>query len=537
MKGDLFMPTNIKTFPTRVYINSQDDLQIVGAELTQSNLTFNLVVDVLNLSEISATSINLKVKYLDSFNKYLFDGAEFEYTTENIEILPHSVYYIDPFPLDEVLNNARIVEIFIESASFADDTIVKYNPSNGVLYTLPVFTQEKKEKIQTIFGKEIITYGENFVDSWRCVCGAINSKETEECRNCKRNKHFVLNNLTEPLLNLKILNIMSTNDDEEVDQSLTSTSLTKTPENTEVVVEKRKNETSPHEGIKSSSNTFTKFVLAFVGLLIVIALGLVLNRHLSVIKLKRDLAVGDKYFSSGKYEEALPIYERLLGEGLNLNIAQKIEDTKNLIKSKKYFALGETLAGEEDYLNAIKNYKLVVKEDKSNFKVAQDKISEYEKILMDDIRIEYSYGNKDKALKTLNKYIEIVPESTSASKLKTELQNSKPLDEEVKDTENSEDSVAKGEEVTETDRASMTEKANNLLHSYQKVFVNQANLRSEPGLDSKVVTQLPLGADVYVSETSIEGTERVWCKVEVKNPDTGEIYNGWISSKVLEPNK
>ena len=94
-------------------------------------------------------------------------------------------------------------------------------------------------------------YGENQMDFWRCACGFINENETSECEFCGRNKSFVLNNLTEPLINSKILNVIEntrTTDGinlKTLETHLTQTNLSKIAPTTESLKFNRTNEEAP----------------------------------------------------------------------------------------------------------------------------------------------------------------------------------------------------------------------------------------------------------------------------------------------------
>ena len=80
----------------------------------------------------------------------------------------------------------------------------------------------------------------------------------------------------------------------------------------------------------------------------------------------------------------------------------------------------------------------------------------------------------------------------------------------------------------------MSNIANNLLHTFQKVQTDKANLRTSPSIESEIVTTLPIDSDLYVKNTKIEGIERIWCEVEALDSATGEKYQGWISNKVMD---
>ena len=122
-----------------------------------------------------------------------------------------------------------------------------------------------------------------------------------------------------------------------------------------------------------------------------------------------------------------------------------------------------------------------------------------------------------------------MPESAKASTLKREIESANNLD--VQKSENLRESFEK--EENEKDSAEMAKKSYELLHTYRNVATDKANLRNEPSVDSDIIKVLDKGTELYVLETKIEQSERIWCYVEVKNAISQENLRGWISNKTL----
>lgn len=535
------MSAPILTLPTTVHLHPKEDVQVIGANLSQLDQDFSLIIDVLNLSELTVEEIVFQVKFSDEFGRYLFDGTEFRFVGKEAEALPHKVYFYEPFVLDERFRTARAVEIRIESVDFTGGTHVSYEQEEESAYTLPIINLEKEEKIHTIFGEDVVTYGENMVTAWRCVCGATNDREESECRNCKRNKSFVLNQLTEPFMNLKILSDLGGEQGNQVDISFTQTQLTKAPETTQMIQEKRRNLRSKNKrkGSFRKKSPFT-YLLIFI-LLLSLGVG-----SYAFIESSRDrrhyvesMAKAQEYSKVGEYEKALDLYQEIYAKDPSEELSETIENTDHLAQSKESYELGQKDLENGNFIPALHKFQQVLPEDKIFFKPAQDEIAALEIKILGQSKKLLGEGKTEKALSLIDSYLEVVPESAEAMNLKKSILEPKETSEETKkeiEEARHREEAEERRDGTEKDRSTMSELANNLLHSYQTIVTQEANLREEPSLEAKILSVLVQGTDVYVYDTLIEGTQRVWCHVEVIDPK-GTIREGWVSSRVLERSK
>lgn len=528
------MNSDFQTLPTVVRLNPKDNLQIIRADITRD---LKLAIDLLNIDKTTIQDVTFSVIYKDAYDNFLFNGSEFFYYSKNLNIQPNTVYYVEPFEIDERFKEARSISIFIKSFTLSDGKAIEYNNIQEKKFILPIITDKKQEKIKNILGTEILTYGENLIDGWRCVCGATNEKDSQECRNCGRNKNFVLNNLTEPLINIKLLNTISDSmdfDDNEKKEMLTSnltqTQLTKVAPEAEELEEKRVNQNEIVLIKKDSKFKYiTKILEYFLIAVFVIFLSVLLFKFAIGIRNKYKLDNARSYAVAGEYEKALSIYESL--EDSKHNVLSDIENTKKLLKSKEAFENGNQFILKSDYLNAVKSFKEVLPEDTIHFSSSQDKISDLEDIILDKARDKMNDGNKKEALQIIDDYLKVVPESANATSLRDMISRN------VAESTTLEQKLnASLEEGFETDksRAEITKKAENLLNTYQKVRASKANLRKSPSIEADIITVLPTDSDLYVKETKIEGQERIWCKVEAKDSNTQKIYHGWISNKTME---
>ncbi|MDU3457029.1 MAG: SH3 domain-containing protein, partial [Peptoniphilus harei] len=207
-------------------------------------------------------------------------------------------------------------------------------------------------------------------------------------------------------------------------------------------------------------------------------------------------------------------------------ILNEMEKLKKLVASDESFQRASSYFEEGDYIDAAYNYKKVIQEDEKNYKSAQDKLLSIENIILNEVKSSYATNRTD-ALLLLNSYLNVVPESAKAARLKREIESANSLQGDENQKENFE------KEESDKDAAETAKKASDLLHTYRTVVTEKANLRAEPSVDSGLVKILEKGTELYVLETKIEQGQRIWCHVEVKNAISQDTMKGWISNKTL----
>lgn len=513
-----------RTLPTKLSFNTSEKIQIANAELTSGD--FALAIDVLNAQDSFVTNIEFAVKFKSIERSYLFNGREF-YFQQAVNITPFTRYFLDPFILDERFHEARAIDIYISKYT-ADGKNITCGDKKFEI-NLPVIPEKKRAQIKETLGDGIKTYGENQMDYWRCACGFINENETSECEFCGRNKSFVLNNLTEALINSKILNVIEntrTTDGinlKTLETHLTQTNLSKIAPTTESLKFNRTNEEAPKKprSIPWKKIFFTLVFLIFLSIVSIFALNIVKKeRNASKIEDARGLAL------SGNYHQALEMYNSATKDKISPEILNEMEKLKKLVASDESFQRASTYFEEGDYIDAAYNYKKVIQEDEKNYKSTQDKLLSIENIILNEVKSSYATNRTD-ALLLLNSYLNVAPESAKAARLKREIESANSLQGDENQKENFE------KEESDKDAAETAKKASDLLHTYRTVVTEKANLRAEPSVDSGLVKILEKGTELYVLETKIEQGQRIWCHVEVKNAISQDTMKGWISNKTL----
>lgn len=512
------------TIPAVVSINPKQKLQIIRAELTND---LSIVIDVLNIGEMNIADITFSVKFKDIDGNYLFNSQESYYTAKSLDVLPNKIYYIEPFKIDSRFSDARGIEVRIREFTNSTEKIHLYDASEEISYSLAVIPQNKQLKINKLLGEDIIAYGENLRTAWKCVCGAINPAPEQYCQHCHRNKYFVLNNLTESLINMKILNMLSQTINyseagkKALTENLTKTHLTKIAPSTDVLAPHRIND---DEKKKTSRNKI------ITGIVTVVLVGLVLTFGLKFFNQIQDAKNFEKAkvaLSSGNYQEALTLLNRV-GYSDKFETKPLIEQAEKLVKSNQAFEHGNNYLGEYDYMNALINFKLVLSDD-VHYQISQEKISDIEKMMINRAKDYIERGETYEAVTLLTDLEKVLPESAEAIALLESIKSSTTYANDYSYE------LSESPEYQKT-RAEMATIAERLIHTYQKVKVDQANLRLNPSIESEIVTILSIDSDLYIKNTKIEGIERVWCEVEAFDSATKQTYEGWISNKVFDSN-
>lgn len=519
------MDPNFNTLATVLHINPENNLQIIRAELTSD---LNLAIDLINLENSTINSVTFAVKYKDINNSPLFNDNETFYTVNSLEILPKSIYYLDPIKIDSRFSDARAIEIRLKEIKLDNSKTHVYPEENNEEFILEIILDEKKKKIRDILGPDIITYGKNTPHGWRCVCGTFNPKYSEECKNCKRNKSFVLNNLTEALINMKLVNsISNTNtsreDQKELFSKLTQTQMSKVAPTTSVLEKTRINENNTLKQKKSK----TKLIFISFLLLILFLLSFVLFKIFDQYNNKKIYEEAKVLINQGQYQKANKELNKIKNSD-ELEIEPLLDKTKLLIESKKAFDEGNKLILSKRYIDSVKKFKEVLPEDNVNYSSAQNKISDLENIILNIVEEKIEERKYREAQNLVDEYLSIVEESAKANTLKESIYNRSKAEEALSQDE------LDGSIELEKSRAEISKKAENIINTYQKVQLKQANLRKEPSLNSEILTKLPKGSDLYIKETKIEGIERIWCKVDAVDSMSKESFSGWISNKTME---
>lgn len=487
---------NIKTLPSKVYLNPKDEVQITKAELIISN-PLSLIVDIINTSDKKVVEVVILCKFKDKNSDYLFGGNEFEFNPGRIELMEKSMAFLNPFSLDFRFQEAREVEIKIKKYIWEDGKTKNFEREKQSLYALPLITTEVHENLMKFFKGKIYTYGDNFVDSWRCVCGCVNDKDSEQCSFCDRNKYLVLSTLTEQMINYKIASATE-NPNEFKTQTVTLNTTLNAPK-VEEVTKIRKPE-------KKKNSTVHNTLIVILSLAILIGIVFFARNPIYNLYINSRIKISEYYLRNGDYIEA---EKTLLPYGKNPKVTETLDEIKELINSKKALEEGIEWEEKEDNLKAAKFYSLVLEKDKENYEVAREHLVKIQSSVLKSAKDSYESGDLKKAARILKEFLTYMPESAGANMALAAIKKGETL--ELSDT-----SV----ETNEGDNAG-------LRFTYQKTG-KAVKLFESADANSKVIKTLDPGTDLYIYEIQIEQSGKSWLRVEGKDPATQTIYHGWI---------
>lgn len=490
---------NIKTLPSKVYLNPKDEVQITRAELIISN-PLSLIVDLLNTSGKKVVEVIILCKFKDKNGEYLFGGNPIEFNPGRIELMEKSMVFLNPFSLDFRFQDAREVEIRIKKYIWEDGKVKNLEMEKQSLYALPLITTEVHEDLMKFFKGEIYTYGDNFVDSWRCVCGCVNDKDDEECSFCNRNKYLVLSTLTEQMINYKIASATE-NPQEFKTQTVTLNSTLNAPK-VEEVTKIRRPEKKKNFPVRNA------FIIVLT-LAILIGVGFLARDPIYNLYINSRIKISEYYLRKGDYIEAK---KTLLPYEKNSKVAETLDEIKELINSKKALEEGRESEEKEEYLQAAKYYSMVLEKDKENYEVAREHLVIIQNRVLKSAKESYESGDPKKASRILKEFLTYMPESAGANMALAAIKKGEAL--ELSDT-----SV----ETNEVEGAG-------LRFTYQKTD-KVVDLFEKAGQNSKVIKSLDPGTDLYIYEIQIEQSGKFWLRVEGKDSATQTIYHGWIKGE------
>lgn len=487
---------NIKTLPSKVYLNPKDDVQITRAELIISN-PLSLLVDLINASDKKVVEVVILCKFKDKNGDYLFGGNEFEFNPGKIELMEKSMAFLNPFSLDFRFQEAREVEIRIKKYIWEDGKVKNLARENQSLYALPLITTEVHEDLMKFFKGEIYTYGDNFIDSWHCVCGCVNDKDEEECSFCNRNKYLVLSTLTEQMINYKIASATENPQDFKT-QTVTLNTTLNAPK-VEEVSKIRKPEKKKNFPVR---NAF----LVILALVIIIGAGFLIRKPIYNLYINSRIKISEYYLRKGDYTEAK---KTLLPYDKNPKVADTLNEIKELINSKKALEEGMEWEEKEEYLKAAKFYSMVLEKDKENYEVAREHLVKIQNRVLKSAKDSYESGEPKKAARILKEFLTYMPESAEANLALAAIKKGEPL--EIDDTS------------VETNEGDNT----GLRFTYQKTG-KAVKLFESADVNSEVIKTLEPGTDLYIYEIQIEQSGKSWLRVEGKDPASNTLYHGWI---------
>ena len=288
--------------------------------------------------------------------------------------------------------------------------------------------------------------------------------------------------------------------------------------------------------------------IASILLLITMILGV------SSFKRNQTLKQAESLISMGKFEEAIAIYDNLLMKKYIPELIVKKDAVIELMESEENLQKGLEAFDDDNTSKSVKYLSKVPKTDKARYKKALEKLEELEESTA--IRVEdlIGSGNIDEATKIVNEYLKLSPDSVDMQNARedieakrVEIENQAKADEQAKKDQEAAavEATAKAEQaaaaaVAQAAKAEQAAAASyrtneearriasNLKGTYQTIISGEANVRSAPTKKASVIGTLSRGSRVYIYDTSVESSERIWCQVR------SDYYSSaWISYNTM----
>ncbi len=280
-----------------------------------------------------------------------------------------------------------------------------------------------------------------------------------------------------------------------------------------------------------------------VSLLVLIAFGI------PAIKKGKAIKRADAFIAMGKYEDGIAIYDNILSNKYSEEIMAKRDAAMELSELDENLKKGLEAFEDDDINKAVKYLSKVPKSDEKRYKKAKEVLHDIEDTVLAELEELIESDDLVQATKIVNDYLKVSPKSVkmqnakdsieakiaSAKKqIETEEQERKKSEQDLKNKETEAVIASKNAEISQRKMDDARFIANNLQGSYKSIIAAKANLRSAPTLNSKVITTLSRGTNVYIYNTQIESVDRIWCQVMVEG--SGYSDSGWISYNTMNYN-
>lgn len=292
-----------------------------------------------------------------------------------------------------------------------------------------------------------------------------------------------------------------------------------------------------------------KTILGIVVLVMIILIGSFIGYSRFSVAGMQNRA--NKLIDAGKYKEAYDIYEKIAIKTGTETAVELKNKASALVKSDEMFKEGKEKLADGDYMAAIKAFSQVIEEDKKNYTTSQKLLEDSSEKIFDDARVYAEDLDFKKSISILEKYMNIVEDDKEAKELyddillKQEKEEKLATEEAEKDMEIEIDKIKeeieanlKLEKETEKSNQSnttpyMRELADSLIYSTHTIQSSAANVRSGPSTSYPSFTNIKQGATIYIYDTVIDGTDRVWCLGTI-TATNGRVFDGWASSRNLD---
>lgn len=296
------------------------------------------------------------------------------------------------------------------------------------------------------------------------------------------------------------------------------------------------------ENIEPSKPLNKKLIigLASVGSIFLL-IGLIFG--VSAFQKNQTIKQADSLISMEKFEDGIALYDQLLMKKYIPAIVSKRDLAIELMESEENLKKGTEAFDDDNKPKAIKHLSKIPKGDKKRYNKALEMLEELEESAVADIESLVGANSLDEASKMVTEYLRLYPDSVDIQNAeqdiiskRSEAENQAKAQEQAqKDKAAADAKAAQASVQSQANQAASNMKkeearnvASYVIGTTRAITSKEANLRSSPTLNGDIHYTLSRGEKVYIQNTQIENSNRIWCYVR----DQYSNY-GWISYNTM----
>lgn len=278
--------------------------------------------------------------------------------------------------------------------------------------------------------------------------------------------------------------------------------------------------------VKRSKNKILALII-FLVLVLLVIFGLIFMRYSARIShLESD---ANKYLTNENYRGAMELYKILYYETGDIEYDKKCKQIESILENMELLKEANSMVTSQDYENAIERLLTISTTDEKLIKNINKLIEDAANKWINEIELLYLKNDLDSAFLQIEKMINILPDNDYAIALREKILNKKNGNQ--SSSEVATDSANMVAESKKNKRLLQLSKS--IIGSEQYVTAVKANVRENHDKNSLITDTLEKGDMVYVEDTFIENSSRMWCKVTYFSTKNVSV-TGWILSNELD---
>lgn len=286
-----------------------------------------------------------------------------------------------------------------------------------------------------------------------------------------------------------------------------------------------------YEKHKKIAKRKTKKIFIIIVALLIMFLSVfsfIFARYLSKISHMEEEA--NKYISKENYRGAIEIYRKLYDETGDIEYSQKIKYVNSILENTELLKEANSMILSQDYENAVERLLTISSTDEKSIKTINKMLNKAIGEWINEVEILYLDNRIDEALIESEKMANMLPDNEFVLALREKVSNKKLGNTDEKEVLSSSNS----RNIVENKKKKMlSEKSKSIIATEQYVTALKANVRENHDKDSNIMDNLEKGDIVYIEDTFIENSSRMWCKVTYFS-NNNRYITGWILFDTLD---